>query len=293
MQSAGAHFSRDCQHKAQTSQKVKAGLSHDRRVCFRAQHGAAAGHGWRQGKSFRATEEDFRSRHPYQGNRLPVWPPVRRRLLDGGRTTRTWETGKGLGRQAGKNIFRPLEFRWVARLPKKGICEKRHKTDGETYSYPSCPFLQSPRPYRCPDAARRRSLWRASPTTHPGTDRPASSGREPAAPKDPKPGDFSDPVSPRPVRTSVFLRHKSTPGIILTPEAKRQQRKRPPVFFAKKVFPRKSSLPQARTPRRCSGFNPGKTSVSRFSGNPRWYRAISATTSRQSVATATSPSISR
>ena len=176
---------------------------------------------------------------------------------------------------------------------KKEFVKKDTRRTGNLTPYPSCPFLQSPRPYRCPDAARRRSLWRASPTTHPGTDRPASSGREPAAPKDPKPGDFSDPVSPRPVRTSVFLRHKSTPGIILTPEAKRQQRKRPPVFFAKKVFPRKSSLPQARTPRRCSGFNPGKTSVSRFSGNPRWYRAISATTSRQSVATATSPSISR
>jgi len=146
MQSAGAHFSRDCQHKAQTSQKVKAGLSHDRRVCFRAQHGAAAGHGWRQGKSFRATEEDFRSRHPYQGNRLPVWPPVRRRLLDGGRTTRTWETGKGLGRQAGKNIFRPLEFRWVARLPKKRICEKRHKTDRESYSVPQLSFFAKPPP---------------------------------------------------------------------------------------------------------------------------------------------------
>ena len=175
---------------------------------------------------------------PTRGNRLPVWPPVRRRLLAVGRTARTWEMGKGFGGRRAKIFFARWNSGGLRGCLKKEFVKKDTRQTGKFTTYPSCPFLQSPRPCRCPDAARRRSLRRASPTTHPGTDRPASSGREPAAPKDPKPGDFSDSVSPRPVRTSVFYvtrhsRHRpDTGGQTTAAQA-------PACFFAKK-FSRES-----------------------------------------------------
>ena len=164
MQSAGAHFSRDCQHKAQTSQKVKAGLSHDRRVCFRAQHGAAAGHvdGGKGNLSGRQRRISGRGT-PTRATGYRFGHLCGEGCSTGGAQRELGRRERALAGRRAKIFFARWNSGGLRGCLKKEFVKKDTRRTGNLTPYPSCPFLQSPRPCRCPDAARRRSLRRASP----------------------------------------------------------------------------------------------------------------------------------
>lgn len=152
-------FSRDYQDKAQWSQKVKPSPSGGQRI---------------------------------------RWPPLETAC---GRTVAllacppcgpegVFDGACGAGGHPGKKyIFALWNSGGLRGCEKLEFVKKGARRTEQFFSYPTYSILQSPRPCRRPGAARRRGLRCATPTTHPGTNRPSQQRpRTRCPPKDPKPG---------------------------------------------------------------------------------------------------------